>query len=211
MLGGKDSLIEHFLWTVSCSANNSNITDAHVMNFTVQMGRSDDGMFALEPPAEIPVDCLVEGSETLVPMIFTAPDASASYRALIGGWKEGDELPWVFSRPAEVMQFTEWSTHEWDAGSQPILKGIEAEPDGRSLKLLFKPNGGASYGESWKVCMYPGDGFNWFPKICTGQFVVRSGPEECDATPTTISGGTLSFPSLASLVFGFASCHIVRL
>ncbi|CAK0861215.1 unnamed protein product, partial [Prorocentrum cordatum] len=98
------------------------------------MGRSDDGMFALEPPAEIPVDCLVEGSETLVPMIFTAPDASASYRALIGGWKEGDELPWVFSRPAEVMQFTEWSTHEWDAGSQPILKGIEAEPDGRSLK-----------------------------------------------------------------------------
>lgn len=212
MLGETDSLTEQFQWRVYCTGNNSNTTESQVMNFSVQMSRSDAGMAALEPPAGIPVGCLVEGNESPVFMSFAAPNASATYRQLVGGWKEGDELPWLHSRPSGAVQFTALGEHRWDAGSQPILKGIEAEPDGHSLKLLFKPSGGAGSGESWKACMFPGDGFNWFPEICTDQFIVRPTQRECDdlSTTTTISGGTSALPSLAGLFIGFAFFQFAR-
>lgn len=206
MLGGKDSVTEQFQWKASCTANDSSIAESQLMNFTVQIGSSDAEMAALEPPAEIPVGCLVEGIETPVSMSFDAPNASVTYRELVGDWKAGDALPWVLSRPSGATQFTAQGEHHWDAGSQPILKGIEAEPDGLSLKLLLKPSVGASSSESWTVCMVPGDGFNWFPEICTDKFVVRQSQEECDdlSTTTTISGGTSALPSLTGLVCGFA-------
>jgi hypothetical protein len=221
MLGGEDSLTQQFQWRAYCTANDSIITESQVMNFTVQMNSSDAEMAALEPPAAIaiPGGCLVEGSETPVRMSFEAPNASANYRKLIGDWKEGDELPRVVSRPSGAKRFTASGEESgsWAAGdrSQPIrfLKGIEAEPDGHSLKLLFKPSGGAGSDESWKACMIPGDGFNWFPEICTDQFVVRPSQGECDdlLTTATISGGTSPLPSLASLFLGFVCVQFARL
>jgi hypothetical protein len=212
MLGGRDRLTEQFQWWAFCTGNSSNITESQVMTFTVQMSSSDAEMAALEPPAAIPVGCRVEGDETPVLMSFAAPNASATYRKLIGDWKEGDELPWVFSRPSGAIRFTAAGDQYWDAAQQPILKGIEAESDGHSLKLFFKPLGGAVYGESWKACMFPGDGFNWFPEICTDNFVVRPSQGECDEllTTTTSSGGTAALPSLAGLFLGFACFQFAR-
>jgi hypothetical protein len=200
MLGGKDSITEQFQWTVGCTANDSN-AESHAMNFTVQMNRSDADKVALEPPTAIPIpaDCLVEGIET--PVLMSFQNVSVTYRELVGDWKAGDALPWVLSRPSGATRFTAQGEQSWDAESQPILKGIEAEPDDLSLRLLLKPSGGASSSESWKVCMIPGDGFNWFPEICTGQFAVRQSQEECNdlTTTTTISGGTSALPSLRGL------------
>jgi hypothetical protein len=203
MLGGEDSSTEQFQWTASCTANGSNTTESQVMNFTVQMGRSDADKVALEPPTEIPVpgDCLVEGIET--PVLMSFRNVSVNYRELVGDWKAGDALPWVLSRPSGATRFTTQGSHSWPAESQPILKGIETEPDGLSLKLLLKPSGGASSSESWKVCMFPGDGFNWFREICTVQFAVRQSQEECNDLTTT-SGGTSALPSLTGLLCGFA-------
>jgi hypothetical protein len=205
MLGGKDSITQQFQWTVGCTANDSN-TESQVMNFTVQMNRSDADKVALEPPTaiQIPADCLVEGIET--PVLMSFQNVSVTYRELAGGWKAGDALPWVLSRPSGATRFTAQGKQDWDAESQPILKGIEAELDGLSLRLLLKPSDVASSSDSWKVCMIPGDGFNWFPEICTGQFAVRQSQEECNdmTTTTAISGGTSALPSLTGLLCGFA-------
>lgn len=194
-LPGGETIGKEFLWLVAC--NRSIGTESTVINYTVSMSRSAidamDVRAALEPPAKIEVPCLVAGVQTQQEVKFHKPNSSLTYRELVSGWKKGQDIPWVYSRPSTVTKLTPTSSQKWDAASQPILHGIRAGAEHSSLTLNLKPppsNQGAD--ESWIVCIIPGDGYNWFPEICSEEFPVRRSQEECDAITATTTTPMIS-------------------
>merc|ERR1712217_843380 len=73
--------------------------------------------------------------------------------------------------------------------------GIEAGPDSHSLWLVLKPPSSqlalrGSGGVSWKVCVIPGDGYNYYDQLCTETFPVMKSQDECDAAPPTTAPPT---------------------
>jgi len=96
--------------------------------------------------------------------------------------------------------------HRRVAGSQPILKSTEVGPDGRSPKLLFSASVGAGSGESWKVCMFPVDGFNLSPEICTGgtarKNVIISRPRRSAAVRLLFQASRACFLASRAFCFG---------
>lgn len=184
MLGEGQSATRTFEWDLRCTPKGLN-SESTVVNFTAELFGSADHA-AVVPPAEIAIPCLVQGVETPVVVDFGTPNASLTYRSLVAGWKKTDlNMPWVYSRPSKARSTTPTSTHWYDSDSQPILQSIAAGPNGSSLVLNIKPPKSWLYDLSWQVCIIPGDGYNWFPEICTQDFPVQKSQEECDATTTT--------------------------
>merc|ERR1711959_734346 len=96
----------------------------------------------------------------------------------------------------------------WDAGSQEILRSIEPSIDGWSFSLVLKPprlqrDFLSPHTAFWQVCMLPGDGYNYYNKLCTETFPVMRSSTACDELPT--SGTSLRQLSLAWLL-GLISC-----
>lgn len=194
----KDGVTKTFQREVSCTAKDSNITEKQVVNITINMMRSDPDQAAVVPPSEISVPCLVEGVETPVVVNFATPNSSLTYRSLVADWKMGDDIPWVNSRPSKATSKSPTGTNVYDSASQPILSSIELAEltesnNGHSLVLNMKPPSSGDKLMSWQVCIIPGDGYNWFPEICTQEFAVRQSQEECDETTTTSSGSVSVF------------------
>jgi len=196
---------------VSCTPKDSNVAEVKVVNLTVTMMRSVSDQAAVVPPSEISVPCLVEGVETPVVVNFGTPDSSLTYRSLVADWKINEDIPWVNSRPSSATSKTSpTNSITYSANTQPILNSIE-KTESNGLVLNMKPpesSGGNLM--SWQVCIVPGDGYNWFPEICTQEFAVRKSQEECDVTTTTSSGSVSVFhgfaiwqPAMAILVSAF--------
>jgi len=189
--------------TVSCTPKDSTTPEVKVVNLTVHMMRSDSDQAAVVPPAEISVPCLVEGVETPVVVNFGTPNSSLTYRSLVADWKMNEDIPWVYSRPSSATSKTPTDTTKYEASTQPILSSIELSgSNGHSLVLNMKPpesSGGNLM--SWQVCIIPGDGYNWFPEICTQEFAVRKSQEECDETTTTSSGSVSAFHGFTTWKF----------
>jgi hypothetical protein len=191
MLGEGQHAIRSLEWEFRCTLNGSN-SESTVVNFTVELFRSADHA-AVVPPAEIAIPCLVQSVETPVVVDFGTPNASLTYRSLVAGWTKTDfTMPWVYSRPSQAKSMTPTFGHWYDSGSQPILQSIAAGPNGSSLVLNIKPPESWFYDVSWQICIIPGDGYNWFPEICTQDFPVRKSQEECDATTTTTPSSSAS-------------------
>jgi len=206
MIGDREAVTQTFTQLVNCTTT-GNAQETQLFNITVRMGKSTTNTAALKPPASIPVGCLVAEEETRVLVNFGTPNASAQYHSLSTGWKYNDELPLVASRPLSAWRGPP-STATWDAGSQQILRSIEAGPNSSSLVLVLKPSSSqtglrGSGGVSWKVCMIPGDGYNYYPELCTGTFPVMGSQAECDATPPTSGAAPLRKPVAQFLVMTF--------
>jgi len=190
MLGEGQSATRTFEYDMTCTKGLN--SESTVVNFTAELFGSADHA-AVVPPAEIAIPCLVQGVETPVVVDFGTPNASLTYRSLVAGWRKTDlSMPWVYSRPSRAISTSRCPLSTgcrayYDRNSQPILQSIAAGPNyGSSLVLNIKPPVTAlRYDMSWQVCIIPGDGYNWFPEICTQDFPVRKSQEECDATTTT--------------------------
>jgi hypothetical protein len=191
MLGEGQYAIRSFEWEFRCNMPSEALST--VVNFTVELFGSADHA-AVVPPAEIAIPCLVQSVETPVVVDFGTPNASLTYRSLVAGWTKADfNMPWVYSRPLVARsRKTTGMIHWYDSRSQPILQSIAAGPNGSSLVLNIKPPESWFYDVSWQICIIPGDGYNWFPEICTQDFPVRKSEEECDATTTTTPSSSAS-------------------
>jgi hypothetical protein len=197
MLGEGQYAIRSFEWEFRCTPKGLN-SESTVVNFTVELFGSADHA-AVVPPAEIAIPCLVQSVETPVVVDFGTPNASLTYRSLVAGWTKTDfNMPWVYSRPSQARSMTPTSAHWYDSRSQPILQSIAAGPNGSSLVLNIKPPESWFYDVSWQICIIPGDGYNWFPEICTQYFPVRKSQEECDGTTTTTTTPSSSASTLHS-------------
>jgi len=205
MIGDQGAVTETFTHRISCTQGND--TETELLNITVRMAKSGTDAKALEAPVSIPVGCLVEDVETRVLVNFGASNSSATYQSLMTGWKKSDKSAWVTSRPLSATSESQGSTNTYDAGSQPILQSIEAGPDTKSLYLVLKPSSSQAAlrgsdsvsSKTWKLCMIPGDGFNYYKQLCTETFPVMRSQALCDSTGT--SGAA---PLRASLVLVFA-------
>jgi len=202
MIGDQGAVTETFYHRITCTQGND--TETGFFNITVRMAKSGTDSKALEPPESIPVDCLVEDVETRVLVSFGASNSSAAYQSLMSGWKKSDKSAWVTSRPLSATSTSQGSENHYDANLQPILQSIEAGPDTRSLYLVLKPPSSqaalrGSDSVSWKLCMIPGDGFNYYKQLCTETFPVMRRQAYCDSTGT--SGAA---PLRASLVLVLA-------
>lgn len=190
MIGEAGAVTHTFAHTIKCITNSTGATETQTFNVTVNMARSSPPAAALKPPATIAVGCLVEDVETRVHAKFEAPDASTTYRDLTAAWKKEDALPWVSSRPWSATQTSSNSQHNFDAGAQPIIQSISLGPDEHTLELVLKPPSaqmslrGAS-DVSWRACIVPGDGFNYYAELCTETFPVRKSHAECEMASTT--------------------------
>jgi len=207
MIGDREEVTQTFTQLVNCTTT-GNVQETQLSNTTVRMGKSTTNAVALKPPASIPVVCLVADEESRVLVNFGTPNASAQYRSLSTGWKYNDELPLVASRPLSAWRRAADSTASWDAGSQRILRSIEAGPNSSSLVLVLKPSISqtalrGSGGVSWKVCIIPGDGYNYYPELCTETFPVLGSQAECDATSPTSGAAPLRKPVAQLLVMTF--------
>jgi len=193
MLHNEQEVTRNFEWPLSCISKSGNESRT-VVNFTVTLNRPESYEAAVAPPSEIDVPCLVQGVETPVTVNFGTPNSSLTYRSLVADWTRNDgSMPRVASRPLSAIMTTSTSTKRYDGGAQPILQSIETGPNGYSLVLNMKPPESNYLQESWQVCIVPGDGYNWFPQICTQAFPVKKSQAECDATTTTVSSGSISF------------------
>jgi len=194
-MGDREAVTQTFTRLVTCTTT-GNAQETQLFNFTVRMGKSTTNAVALKPPASIPVGCLVADEETRVLVNFGTPNASVEYRSLSTGWKYNDELPLVASRPLSAWRGQPSTTNTWDAGSQQVLRSIEAGPNSSSLVLVLKPSSSqtalrGSSSVSWKVCMIPGDDYNYYPELCTETFPVMGSQAECDAAPPTSGAAPL--------------------
>jgi hypothetical protein len=194
MLHDEQKVTRNFEWPLSCISKSGNESRT-VVNFTVTLSRPESYEAAVVPPSEIDVPCLVQGVETPVSVSFGTPNSSLTYRSLVAGWKRTDgSIPWVYSRPLSAIRTTSTSTNRYDGGAQPIMQSIESGPSGYSLVVNMKPPESNDFEVSWQVCIVPGDGYNWFPQLCTQAFAVKKSQAECDATTTTTTtSGSISF------------------
>lgn len=204
MIGEEGAVTRTFTQELKCVANTTGATETQLLNVTVKMAKSSPTLAALEPPSSIAVGCLVEDVETRVLANFSAPNASVAYRALTAAWQIGDALPWVSSGPWSATRFSAHSKKKFDAASQFILRSLNVGTDGRSLELVLKPPGGQAglrgvRDASWKVCIVPGDGYNYYAELCTETFPVRQSKAECDmsTTPPPTSDSALLHSSVA--------------
>jgi len=131
---------------------------------------------------KVSVPCLVAGISRKVTVKFGKASASLrrKYQPLRGSWAQGQELPWVLSRPSGATERSPGGTQSFNAESQEILQRLDALPagDGLTLELLAERGG---LGISWQVCFYPGDGYNWYAELCTEVAVRRTSQECADA------------------------------
>jgi len=163
-----------------------------------------------EPPANVVVPCLVRGETAKATLNFGTADAAATHSQLTT-WTRPDDLPWVGSRPSRAVRTVRTAgsvdTVTYDALGQPILKAIESGPEDGSLVLALKPELDSS-DASWKVCIYPGDGVNYYDELCTEEFDVRGSQALCDVaskvTTTAASGASTLAASSALLALSFA-------
>jgi len=193
MMGDQEAVTETFTHRINCTQGND--TETALFNLTVHMAKSVQvpRAKALEPPASIPVGCLVQDVETRVLVNFSASNSSATHQSLMSGWKKSDKddwSAWVPSRPLSATRKSQGSEDSYDADSQPILQSIEAGPDSKSLYLVLKPPSSeaslrGSDSVSWKLCMIPADGLNYYKQLCTETFPVMSSQAQCDSTGTS--------------------------
>merc|ERR1711865_105235 len=85
MIGDQEAVTKTFTHRINCTQGND--TETALLNITVRMAKSGTDTKALEPPASIPVGCLVQDVETRVLVSFGASDGSATHQSLMSGWK----------------------------------------------------------------------------------------------------------------------------
>jgi len=203
MIGETGSATRTFTQEIKCISNATGATETQQFNIIVNMSKSSSSALALKPPSYIPVGCLIEGEETKVIAKFEKSNASTFFHPLTGTWKKGDDISWVESRPAYAIRTSSNSEHNFDAGSQPVLQSLMPVGDGSSLELVLKPPTAQGFLDgtrdvAWKVCITPGDAFDYFPELCTETFPVRKNRAACDIAttpPPTSDSAMLGSPS----------------
>jgi len=197
MLGNRSQVWVNFSQELECVRAIDNLTVRSIMDFNVSIAKSSTSSSAWVEPEEIPLPkslpCIVQGEG---PYSFLAhfgrADSSGTY-PLQGQWQFGDELPWILSRPSRAVMRTPHATHEYDWASQSILRKISTGPTPDSLELEILPPASSDRDTTWKICLYPGDGFNYYKEVCTAEFPVKLRSTDCEHTSDARSFHLSSF------------------
>jgi len=180
---GDDKVSETFdvSWTFVCPAKSTTNQKAirATYNLRIVAMASTPRSKAWEPPqSPLELDCLVVGQQSA--LIIEFANQSVSSRPL-QSWPDDTFRP-VFAPPALY--------------SRPVLgkllvPSMVAEGSGKLVLTIYSVL--TMCGEGHTFCIYPGDGYNYYDKICTTPFTVVSDASEC-STPTTTSRFLSSSP-----------------
>jgi len=186
---GDDKVSETFdvSWTFVCPAKST--TNQKAIRATYKLHivamASTPRSKAWEPPqSPLKLDCLVVGQQKA--LIIEFPNQSVSSRPL-QSWPDDTFRPFfappaLYSRPVSPVL------------DEPLVRSIVAEGSGKLVLTLYSVL--TMYGEAQDVCIYPGDGYNYYDRICTTPFAVVSDASEC-STPTTTSRFLSSSPRVS--------------
>jgi len=179
---GDDKVSETFdvSWTFVCPAKSTTNQKAIRATYNlriVAMASTPRSKAWEAPQSPLKLDCLVVNEQRA--LIIEFANQSVSSRPL-QSWPDDTFRP-VFAPPA---------LHSRPVLDEPLVRSIVAEGSG---KLVLTMYASSSRSEAQTVCIYPGDGYNYYGKICTTPFAVVSDASEC-STPTTTSRFLSSSP-----------------